>query len=130
MPRPDQVFHLREMEKDFCYAQANRGHKTLYISGTGSWDDKYNTIGPGDMKTQVRNAYTDIKKTLAAHGLTFEHVVKEGIYVTDMKAFVEALPIRNEFFKGCGEPASLWAEVKRLVADGSMIEVDVTAEFP
>jgi len=108
------------MEKDFHYAQANKGYKTLYISGTGSWDDKYNAVAPGDMKAQVKNVYSDLKKTLEAHGLTFEHVLKEGIWVTDMNAFIEALPVRKEFLKDAAPPAGMWGEISRLAIDGTM----------
>ena len=86
-----QAFHLRELEKSFPYAQAVKVGKTLYLSGSVSWDQDGQVVAAGDMKAQMRNAYEDIRKTLDAHGATFENIVKETLYTTDIDAAVEAL---------------------------------------
>lgn len=67
MPSTDQVFHKRELEKGFYYAQAVKTGNTLYVSGCVSWDAAGSIIGADDMRAQVHAVYSDLKETLAAH---------------------------------------------------------------
>ena len=129
MPRPDQVYHKRELEKDYCYAQAVKAGNTLYISGCVSWDTDGNVIGEGDMGAQGAAAYTDIKEALEAHGGTFQNVVKETVFTTDMDALEENNHIRTQFYTdaGSGPPASTWIGCTRLADTGMMIEVECIA---
>ena len=80
--RGKQVFHLNPYEKDFGYSQAVLIDKTLYISGSVAADSKGRLVAPGDMAGQVRAAYSNIRRTLAAHGADFDEVVKEKKLVT------------------------------------------------
>jgi enamine deaminase RidA (YjgF/YER057c/UK114 family) len=129
-PRIKQVFHLNGYEKDFGYAQAVQIDKTLYVSGSLSADDQGRLVAPGDMDGQMRAAYINIQHTLAAHGLTFEHVVKETVYTTDMDAFLKAKSMRLEFYDKDRLPAASWVQVQRLVDPGFLIEIEVVAELP
>ena len=129
-PRIKQVFHLNGYEKDFGYAQAVQIDKTLYIAGTVSADDQGRLVAPGDMENQMRAAYINIQHTLAAHGLTFEHVVKETIYTTDMDAFLKSKNVRLDFYDKDRLPAASWVQVQRLVDPGFLIEIEVVAELP
>lgn len=130
MARSDQVFHLRELEQSFGYSQAVKVGGTLYISGSVSWDQDGKVLAAGDMAAQMRNAFDDIRQTLEAHGATFENVVKETIFTTDMDAAVEASSIRSEFYGDYGPPAATWVEVSRLVYAELLIEVEIIAELP
>src|ERR1039458_2174189 len=89
-PRIKQVFHLNPYERDFGYSQAVLIEKTLYISGSVAADQNGRLVAPGDLAGQMRAAYANIRRTLAASGLDFEHVVKETIYTTDMDALLKA----------------------------------------
>src|SRR6202035_3353179 len=84
--RGKQVFHLNPYEKDFGYSQAVLIDKTLYISGSVAVDQNGRLVASGDMAGQMRAAYSNIRRTLAAHGAAFDEVVKETIYTTDMDA--------------------------------------------
>ena len=129
-PRIKQVFHLNGYEKDFGYAQAVQIDKTLYVSGSVSADDQGRLVAAGEMEGQMRAAYINVQHTLAAHGLTFEHVVKETIYTTDMDALLKAKSMRFEFYDKDRLPAASWVQVQRLVDPGFMIEIEVVAELP
>ena len=129
-PRIKQVFHLNGYENDFGYAQAVQIDKTLYVSGSMSADDQGRLVAPGDMALQMRAAYINVQHTLAAHGLTFEHVVKETIYTTDMDAFLKAKGVRLDFYDKERLPAASWVQVQRLVDPGFLIEIEVVAELP
>ena len=131
MSNAKQVFHLREeLEKSFSFCQAVKVGKTLYISGSVSWDEDGNVLGKGDIKVQIRNVYNEIKKTLEAYGATFEDIVKETIFTKDMEALNEAAPIRAEFFKNFKPPASTWVGISQLAIPDTLIEIEAIAELP
>jgi enamine deaminase RidA (YjgF/YER057c/UK114 family) len=78
----------------------------------------------------VRAAYTNISRTLAAHGASFDEVVKETIFTTDMDALLKASDVRFEFYDKERLPATSWVQVQRLVDPGFLVEVEVIAELP
>jgi 2-iminobutanoate/2-iminopropanoate deaminase len=130
MAKRDQVYHLRNIEKAFGYSQAVKDGSTLFISGSLSMDDDGHPLAVGDMAGQLRNIYADIRKTLEAHGATFENIVKEVIYTIDMDALLESAPIRSEFYEDFELPATSWIGVPRLVHPEFLVEVEVTACLP
>ena len=125
-----QAFHLRELEKSFPYSQAVKVGKTLYLSGSVSWDQDGQVVAAGDMKAQMRNAYEDIRKTLDAHGATSDSIVKETVYTKDIDAAVEAADVSREFYGDSTPPASTWVQISRLVHPELLIEVEVVAQLP
>lgn len=129
MPSTNQVFHKRELEKGFYYAQAVKAGNTLYVSGCVSWDAAGNIIGAGDMRAQVHAVYSDLKETLAAHGATFKHVVKENVFTADMDALEAHNDLRIKFYvdDGSAPPASTWIGCTSLAAPGLMLEVECIA---
>ncbi len=129
-PRVKQVFHLNTYEKDFGYSQAVLIDKTLYISGSVAADQNGRLVSPGDMAGQMRAAYSNIRRTLAAHGAGFEEVVKETIYTTDMDALLKASDLRFEYYNKERLPTTSWVQVQRLVDSGFLVQIEVIAELP
>jgi 2-iminobutanoate/2-iminopropanoate deaminase len=129
-PRVKQVFHLNAYEKDFGYSQAVLVDKTLYVSGSVSVDAEGRLVAAGDVAGQLRAAYTNIRRTLAAHHSDFDEVVKETIYTTDMESLLKAADVRFEFYDKERLPTVSWVEVKRLVDPGFLVEIEVVAELP
>lgn len=129
-PRVKQVFHLNAYEKDFGFSQAVLIDKTLYLSGTMAADPAGRLVAPGDMAGQMRAAYANIRRTLAAHGADFDEIVKETIYTTDMDALLKASDLRFEFYDKERLPTTSWVQVQRLVDPGFMVEIEVVAELP
>lgn len=130
MAKSNQVFHLREREKMLGFAFAVKAHGMLFVAGTCGQDAEGAPVAPGDLETQMRTAYGDIEKALAAHGADFAHVVREVIYATDIEALKEALPARKEIYGAAAPPAATWVEVSRLMRPDYMIEIEVTAVLP
>jgi enamine deaminase RidA (YjgF/YER057c/UK114 family) len=123
-----EVFHLRELEVPFGYSQAVRVGDTIHVSGSVSMDASGQVLGKGDMAAQLRNAYEDIRKSLAHFGATFGDVVEETIYTTDMdKLLASAGAVRADVYKGADYPAGSWVGVTRLVSPDYLVEVSVTA---
>ncbi len=129
-PRVKRVFHLNAYEKDFGYSQAVLIDKTLYVSGSMAADDMGRLVAPGDMAGQMRAAYSNIQRTLAAHGAGFEEVVKETIYTTNMDALLKASDLRFEYYNKEMLPTTSWVQVQRLVDPGFLVQIEVVAELP
>ena len=82
------------------------------------------------MEGQIENIYNDIIATLATYGGTLEHVVREVIYTTDMDAFLNAAPVRKEFYRNYGLPATTCVGVARLAYPEFVVEIEATAILP
>ena len=129
-PRIKRVFHLNSYEKDFGYSQAVMVDKTLYVSGTVAVDEQGRLVAPGDVAEQMRAAYTNIKRTLTAHGAQFDEIVKETIYTTNMDALLKAADVRFEYYDKERLPTTSWVQVQRLVDPGFLVQIEVVAELP
>ena len=130
MPNANQIYHKRpELEKGFYYAQAVKAGNTLYISGCVSWDAEGNIIGEGDMKAQIAAVYTDLKEILEANGATFQNVIKETVFTTDIEALLANNDIRIRFYQEAASapPAATWIGCTRLVVPELMIEIECIA---
>jgi 2-iminobutanoate/2-iminopropanoate deaminase len=128
--RVKRVFHLNPYEKDFGYSQAVLIDKTLYISGSVAADQNGRLVSAGDMAGQMRAAYSNIRRTLEAHGSSFDEVVKETIYTTNMDALLKASDLRFEFYGKERLPTTSWVQVQRLIDPGFLVQIEVVAELP
>jgi enamine deaminase RidA (YjgF/YER057c/UK114 family) len=123
-------FLLRpEVEKAYGYAHAVRIGDDIKISGAVSMDDKGNPTAVGDLEQQMKNAYSDLEKVLAHYGCTFDDVVVENVYTTDMAAFLKAAAYRGTIYKK-QFPTGTWLEVKGLALPEFMIEIELEAHKP
>lgn len=129
-PRTKQIFHLREFEKNFGYAQAVQVDRTLYISSSVAVDAQGRLVAPGDLKGQLQAAYQNLAATLRAHGASFDHVVREDIFTTDMEQLLAVSDLRFDYYSKDGLPAGTWVEVERLVDPGFLVAISATAELP
>ena len=78
----------------------------------------------GDMKQQMINCYNDLKKILDHYGSSFEDVVVENIFTTNMPAFLEVSSYRNEIYKN-NFPTGSWLGVNELALPGFLIEIEL-----
>jgi enamine deaminase RidA (YjgF/YER057c/UK114 family) len=85
-----EFFMLRpEIEKSYGYSHAVKIGNVIKISGAVSMDDEGNPTAIGDMSQQMKNCYADLEKILDHYGCTFDDVVEENIFTTDMALFLE-----------------------------------------
>ena len=130
MPKAKQVYHKRpDLEKGIYYAQACKAGNMLFVSGCVSWDAEGNIIGAGDMKSQIKQVYTDLGETLEANGATFQNVIKETVFTTDIEALLANNDIRIRFYQEAASapPAATWIGCTRLVVPELMIEIECIA---
>ncbi len=122
-----EVFKLRpQVEDQYGYVHAIRVGNRLMISGAVSMDDQGRPTAVGDLRQQMRNCYADLGKVLTHFGCTFDDVVVENIYTTDMRSCLEVSDFRTSVY-GSRFPTGTWLEVKGLALPEFMIEIEIEA---
>ncbi len=120
-----EYFLLRpEVEKSYGYSHAVKIGNDIKISGAVSMDDKGNLTAPGNLEQQMKNCYADLEKILQHYGCTFDDVVVENVFTTNMQEFIKVSGYRNSIYKK-QFPTGTWLEVKGLALVGQLIEIDM-----
>jgi 2-iminobutanoate/2-iminopropanoate deaminase len=123
---PD-YFNLRpEVEKAYGYTHAVKIGDDIKISGAVSMDDEGNPTAVGDLEQQMKNAYADLDKILKHYGYSFDDVIVENLYTTNMAKLLEVSSYRNSIYTR-QFPTGSWLEVKGLALPEFMIEIELEA---
>lgn len=102
------------------YAGVVKVGNMLYLSGE---------TGQGSFSEQVKNVYSSIENNLKKFGATFQNVIKENLYTTNMDSMKYFDYIRKPFYKG-DYPAATWVQISRLFVPECALEVEVIAQLP
>ncbi|WP_439473522.1 RidA family protein [Algoriphagus formosus] len=122
-----EFFSLRpELEKAYGYTHAVKIGDSIKISGAVSMDDEGNLLAVGDFLQQMKNCYADLEKVLAHYGCSFDDVLVENVFTTDMPAFLEHAAYRGSIYQK-QFPTGSWIEVKGLVMPEFLIEIELEA---
>jgi len=122
--KPEYFLLRPEVEKAYGYSHAVKIGNDIKISGAVSMDDEGNPTAIGDIEQQMKNCYADLEKILKHFGCTFDDVVKEDIFTTDMTQMLEKSAYRAEIYKN-GFPTGSWLEVKGLALAEFMVEIEL-----
>ena len=120
-------FNLRpKLEKDYGYSHAVKIGDDLKISGAVSMNDSGIIVAPGNLEQQMKNCYSDLEKILQHYGYTFDDVVVENVFTTNMAELLKVSGYRKSIYKK-QFPTGTWLEVKGLVVEGQLIEIEMEA---
>jgi enamine deaminase RidA (YjgF/YER057c/UK114 family) len=120
-----QYFNLRpEVEKAYGYSHAVKIGNSIKVSGAVSMDDEGGPTAVGDFLQQMKNCYSDLEKVLAHYDCSFDDVVVENVFTTDMPAFLEHAAYRNTIYTQ-HFPTGTWLEVKGLALPEFLIEIEL-----
>lgn len=120
-----EYFQLRpEVEKAYGYSHAVKIGNEIKISGAVSMDDNGNPTAVGDFEQQMKNCYADLDKILEHYGCTFDDVVVENVFTTNMPLFLENAGYRNTIYTK-QFPTGSWLGVKELALPELMIEIEL-----
>ena len=120
-----EYFLLRpDVEKAYGYSQAVKIGNDIKISGAVSMDDEGNPTAIGDLAQQMKNCYSDLDKVLKHYGCTFDDVVVENIFTTNMPEFLNQAGYRNTIYTK-QFPTGSWLGVKELALPQFMIEIEL-----
>ncbi|HIG41813.1 MAG: RidA family protein [bacterium] len=130
MAKLGQVQHFNKpLEDSMGFSAIVHANGLLHLSGVISIDENANVIGPNDMAAQIERVYDIIEQTLAKNGATFEHVVSEVIYTTDMARLMEAIAARAKRYEGVANPATTAVQISALAFPEAMLEIQVMAQL-
>ncbi len=121
---PDYFLLRPEVEKAYGYSHAVKIGNDIKISGAVSMDDEGNPTAVGDFEQQMKNCYADLDKILKHYGCTFDDVVVENVFTTNMPKFLEVAAYRNEIYKK-QFPTGSWLGVKELALPEFLIEIEL-----
>ena len=120
-----EYFSLRpETEKAYGYTHAVKIGNEIKISGAVSMDNAGNPIAQGDLLQQMKNCYADLDKVLKHYGCTFDDVVVENVFTTNMPEFLNQAAYRNTIYTK-QFPTGSWLGVKELALPEFMIEIEL-----
>ena len=96
------------------YNQAILVNDTLYLSGQIGLDPRLMKIVEGDIKKETEQVMENLKNVLEAAEMTFNHVIKSSIFLSDMEDFGEVNEVYGNYFINESAPARETVAVKTL----------------
>jgi reactive intermediate/imine deaminase len=94
-----QSFHTdRAPQAIGTYSQAVRAGETVYLSGQIPFDPATMQLVAGDMETQARRAFDNLKAVAEAAGGSLDKAVKVTIFLTDLAHFVKVNEVMATYF--------------------------------
>ncbi len=106
--------------------------RTIYTAGVIGWDER-EMIVSHRLDLQFEQALKNIVAILAEGGAKPEHVVRMTVYITDRPQYLKLRDELAPIWKGImGEhyPAMALVEVKGLVNQSALVEIEATAVVP
>ncbi len=109
------------------YSQAIKVGNFLFLSGQIPLDPGTGNMVSGGITEQTERVLKNIEAVLAAQNLTYKHVIKTTIFLTDLSHFGTV----NEIYGSCFTapfPARSTVQVAKLPKD-AMVEIEVIANL-
>lgn len=107
------------------YNQSVRAGDLLFISGQIPINPQTNELVSGDIVTETKQVMQNLEAILSEAKLTFEHVVKTTIFLTDMSLFGSVNEVYGSYFNS-DHPARETVAVKGL-PKGVNVEISMIA---
>jgi 2-iminobutanoate/2-iminopropanoate deaminase len=109
------------------YSQAVAVGNLLFISGQVCIVPATGELNNADVKTEAQQVMNNLKSVLSEAKLTFDHVVKTTIFLSDMSLFAEVNEIYGTYFTGTF-PARETVAVKGLPKNVN-VEISMIASY-
>lgn len=110
------------------YSQAVRSAGFVFLSGQVALDPATGRLVEGDIGAETDRVMENLGAVLKAAGLSFEHVVKTTIYLTDLADFEAVNEVYGKRFTRI-MPARATVQVSALPR-GARVEIDAIASTP
>jgi len=123
---PKQIIHTEKAPAPIGpYNQAIKAGDLLFISGQIPINPATDELVTTDVKAEAHQSMQNLKAILDEAKLTFEHVVKTTIFLSDMSLFAEVNEVYGSYFSG-DYPARETVAVKGL-PKGVNVEISMIA---
>lgn len=107
------------------YSQAVKAGGLIFVSGQVAMDPASGELQISDIKAETTQVMKNIQAVLNEAHITFEHIIKTTIFLSDMSLFSQVNEVYGSFFNG-DYPARETVAVKGLPR-GVNVEISVTA---
>jgi 2-iminobutanoate/2-iminopropanoate deaminase len=107
------------------YSQAVKANGFLFVSGQVAIDPATNELVTGSTSGEAHRVMKNIEAVLKEANLTFQHVIKTSIFLSDMSLFAAVNEVYATYFDG-DYPARETVAVKTLPKNVN-VEISVTA---
>lgn len=126
MDQKQHYFSGTKWEPIVGYSRAIRIGDQVLVTGTTATDQQGEIVGVGDAYAQTVQVIRNIEKALNALGAELKHVVRTRMFVTDIARWEEFGRAHGEFF-GDVRPCATMVEVRRLIDDRMLVEIEADA---
>ena len=111
------------------YSPATVFERLVFVSGQGAMDPATGDVVAADVGTQTERVLKNVEAILEAAGSSLRHVLRCGVYLTDIGEFKTMNAVYERMFDG-HRPARTTVQVAALPAAGLKVEIDVVAYVP
>lgn len=108
------------------YCRAIEAGDHIYVTGTVPLEPDGTPHAVGDAYGQAKRSLEIIESALRELGASREHVVRTRMFVTDIERWAEFGRAHAEFF-GEHRPATTMVEVRRLISEEFLLEIEADA---
>ena len=108
------------------YSQAVLKGNTLYTSGQIALNTESGELVLENISSETKQVMENMKAVLEAADMTFDHVVKTTIFISDMNNFSAINEVYGSYFDDNTAPARETVEVARLPKDVN-VEISMVA---
>lgn len=108
------------------------GTRTLFVAGQIGWD-RQGRIVSDDLAAQFAQALENVLAVVRDAGGTPAQIGRFTIYVTDKRRYLASVKAIGAVYRermGKHYPAMALVEVKDLLEDGALVEIEATAVLP
>lgn len=106
-------------------------HKTIYIGGQDSVNEKGETVGKGNLRKQTEQVLSNIEKALEAAGAKLENIVKWNVYIVQGQNPQEGFEVFKEKWGNKPNPPTITVLfVSGLENPDWLVEIEAIAIAP
>jgi isochorismate pyruvate lyase len=113
-------------EEQVGYCRALRAGDHVFVTGTVPLAEDGTPHAVDDAYGQAKRCLEIIEAAIEQLGASRQHIVRTRMYVTDIERWPDFGRAHAEFF-GEHRPATTMVEVRRLIGDAFLIEVEADA---
>ncbi len=103
--------------------------RLVFVSGQGAKDPVTGQLAGEDIESQTEQVLKNIAAILEAAGSSLNHVLRCGVFLTDISEFSRMNSVYSRMF-GDNRPARTTVEVSSLPMPGLKVEIDAIAYVP
>jgi len=111
------------------YSPAVVFERLVFVSGQGAKDSATGLLAGPDIESQTEQVLKNVAAILEAAGSGLDHVLRCGVFLTDMSEFARMNSIYERAF-GANRPARTTVQVAALPSPGLRVEIDAIAYIP